>query len=187
MHDVITEEVKEAFRFDRPEGETGPDRDGELRPFWASAYLSGRSSFEHDGANYQVFDGGGNAWPPQVCVDFVVDTFERTSGTWWRPRGPSLGRVRGKLDLAEVGVSSQRGVIAFGKLAEQKPDYFDVRRFRDEERIQFRERTRYFNFLAAHADEIRPGDVVAIHGLKRDDRIHQHAILVEWADPITGF
>jgi len=31
------------------------------------------------------------------------------------------------------------------------------------------------------------GDVVAIHGLKRDDRIHQHAILVDRTDPLTGF
>jgi hypothetical protein len=31
------------------------------------------------------------------------------------------------------------------------------------------------------------GDVVAIHGLKKDERIHQHAILVERTDPLTGF
>lgn len=187
MHDTITEELKEAFRFDRPEGETGPDHDGELRPAWASAYLMGRSSFEYEGATYAVFDGSGNAWPPEVCVDFVLDTFERTSGTWFKPRGATLGRVRGRLDFNESGISNRRGVIAFGKFAEEKADLFDVRRFHGPERIEFRERTRYFDFLTAHADEIRPGDVVAIHGMKADHRIHQHAILVEWADPITGF
>ena len=34
---------------------------------------------------------------------------------------------------------------------------------------------------------MRPGDVVAIQGLKADERIHQHAILVESVDPVTGF
>ncbi len=62
-----------------------------------------------------------------------------------------------------------------------------MRRFVGKERIEFRERSRYFQFLTDHADEVRPGDVIAIHGLKRDERIHQHAILVEYADPITGF
>src|SRR4029077_14056799 len=55
------------------------------------------------------------------------------------------------------------------------------------ERIPFGERSRFFQFLLDHADDVRPGDVTAIQGLKRDNRIHQHAILVEWADPVTGF
>ena len=187
LHDVVTQALGEAFRFDRPEGETSPDRDGALRPLWASAYLSGRSSFELDGARYDVFDSAGNAWPPEVCVDFVLDTFERTSGTWFRPRGPSLGRERGRLDFNDAGNANRRGVIAFGNFAEAQPSLFTVRRFVGKERIEFRERSRYFQFLTDHADEVRPGDVIAIHGLKRDERIHQHAILVEYADPITGF
>jgi hypothetical protein len=28
---------------------------------------------------------------------------------------------------------------------------------------------------------------VAIHGKKADGKIHQHAILVEWSDPLSGF
>jgi len=38
-----------------------------------------------------------------------------------------------------------------------------------------------------HADDFRPGDVVAIQGRKADGLIHQHAILIEDTDPITGF
>lgn len=187
MHEVVTAELLEALPFDRPEGETTADHDGELRPFWATAYRMGRSSFDYQGTSYLVFDGTGKPSPPQVCVDFVLDTFERTSGTWFNPRGSTLGRVRGALDFDDTGIPNRRGVLAFGKFAETKPDYFAVRRFHDEERIQFRERTRFFDFLSDHADEVRPGDVVAIHGMKADHRIHQHAILVEWADPITGF
>lgn len=187
LHEVVTTVLGESFRFDRPEGEKGPDRDGTLRPVWASAYLSGRSSFDYDGASYAVFDSAGNAWPPEVCVDFVLDTYERTSGSWFRPRGPSLGRDPGRLRFDATGTANLRGVIAFGQFAEKQPSLFTMRRFAGKERIEFRERSRYFQFLADHADEVRPGDVIAIHGMKRDDRIHQHAILVEYADPITGF
>jgi hypothetical protein len=124
---------------------------------------------------------------PEVCVDFVLDSFERTSGTWFTPRGGALHRVHGKLDFDDTGIKNRRGVIAFGLFAEQRPDLFEVRRFAGEDRIQFKERTRYFDYLTDHADEVRPGDVISIQGKKRDNKIHQHAILVEWADPITGF
>lgn len=187
MHATITQELLEALRFDRPEGEKTAEHDGELRPVWQSAYLHGRTSFQYQGTSYPVFDGEGRAWPPQVCVDFVLDSFERTAGTWFTPRGEPLARVRGKLDFDEAGIQNRRGVMAFGKFAGERPDLFEVRLWKSAERIQFRERSRYFSFLVEHADLVRPGDVVAIHGMKRDERIHQHAIFVEWADPITGF
>jgi hypothetical protein len=187
MHDVVTDVVGEALRFDRPEGEKTAEHDGELRPQWMTAYLQGRESFSYEGSTYPVFDAAGRAWPPEVCVDFVLDSFERTSGTWFTPRGGRLGRVRGRLDFDEAGIQNRRGVLAFGAFAEARPELFESRRFAGAERIQFKERTRFFDFLVDHADEVRPGDVVAIHGMKADNRIHQHAILVEWADPITGF
>lgn len=187
MHVVVTEELHEALRFDRPEGEKTAERDGELRPIWASAYLQGRASFEHDGTTYPVFAEGGKPWPPEVCVDFVLDTYERTSGTWFSPRGGALGRVRGRLDFDDAGIPNRRGVMAFGKFAEQQPGLFEVRKFEGAERIRFEERSRFFAFLVERAGDVRAGDVVAIHGMKRDNRIHQHAILVEWSDPVTGF
>jgi hypothetical protein len=187
LHETVSEELAEVLRFDRPEGEKTAEHDGELRPVWMGAYLQGRSSFEYEGATYPVFDAAGKAWPPQVCVDFVLDSFERTSGTWFTPRGGPLHRVRGRLDFNDAGIANRRGVIAFGAFAEARPELFDTRRFAGAERIQFKERSRFFAFLEEHADEVRPGDVVAIHGMKADNHIHQHAILVEWADPITGF
>ena len=76
-------------------------------------------------------------------------------------------------------------MLAFGAFAEARPELFEARRFAGAERIQFKERSRFFDYLVENADQVRPGDVVAIHGMKGDGRIHQHAILVEWADPIT--
>ncbi len=187
IHEVVTAELGEALRFDRPEGEKTAEHDGELRPVWMTAYLQGRPSFAYQGASYPVFDGAGQAWPPEVCVDFVLDSFERASGTWFAPRPGPLHRVHGRLDFDEAGITNRRGVMAFGAFAEATPELFEVRHYAGPERIQFRERSRFFGFLEEHADDVRPGDVVAIHGQKADSRIHQHAILVEWADPITGF
>jgi hypothetical protein len=187
VREAVDAQVREALRFDRPEGETAPDRDGELRPVWMSAYLSGRTGFRVDDTSYAVFDAGGRATPPQVCVDFVVDTFERAAGNWFRPRGEVPGRTAGSLRFGEAGFANHRGVIAFGDHAEELPELFEVLRFRGPERVPFRERTRFFELLEARADDVRAGDVVAIQGLKRDDRVHQHAILVERVDPVSGF
>jgi hypothetical protein len=187
--EAIDAAVDEALRFDRPEGESSPDRDGELRPYWASAYLQGRSIFEVDGDTYAVFDAAGRATPPEVCVDFVLDTFERASGTWFRPRGEPLGRARGGLDFSDVYAAGgrPRGVIALGKFMEAHTELFAIERFETEERIPFAERERFFGFLVEHADRFRPGDILAIQGMKRDHRIHQHAILLERIDPMSGF
>lgn len=187
MHAVVEQQLREVLRFDRPEGEKTADRDGFLRPLWATAYFQGRQSFQFEKTSFQVFTPKGDAWPPQVCVDFVLDTFERASGTWYAPAGQPPKHIQGKIDFNDSGIQNRRGVIAFGDFAEQKPDLFSFRRFAGAERIQFGERSRYFQFLLEHADEIAMGDVVAIHGLKRDERIHQHAILVEYSDPMTGF
>ncbi len=185
IREAISALVAERLRFDRPQGEEGPDRDGQLRPFWYSAYLRGQRSFEFDDKIYSVFDSEGRAWPPEVCVDFVLDSFERASGSWYRGVA-APGRTKGRLDFNEMGIANRRGVIAFGLFAENATELFETRRFEDEERILFRDREKYFAFLTEHADEIRPGDVVAIRGRKRDGRIHQHAILVEYVDPITA-
>jgi hypothetical protein len=187
LHEVVTDQVRAGLRFDRPEGEPTADRDGQLRPHWATAYFQSRTSFDFEGTTLPVFDSKGNAWPPQVCVDFILDTFERMSGTWYSPQGAKPQRKKGKLDFNDIGIPNRRAVLAFADFAEDQPELFEVRRFKGEERIQFGERSRFFAYLEENADEVRMGDVVAIHGLKKDDRIHQHAILVERTDPITGF
>lgn len=186
IREAVTAIVSEQMRFDRPFGEEGPDKDGQLRPAWITAYLQGRTSFGHDDKSYPVYDAQGRAWPPEVCVDFVLDSFERAGGTWFRPRGDKLGKSIGRFTWID-DIRQIRGVIGFGERAEKHPELFEVRRFQGKERIPFGERARFFQFLADHAGEIRPGDVVAIHGLKRDERVHQHAIFVERTDPITGF
>ena len=186
LRDAVTTIVSELVRFDRPHNEKSPDKDGQMRPVWLTAYLQGRTSYGFEGNGYPVFDAQGRAWPPEVCVDFVLDSFERASGTWFRPKGEELGRTIGRFQWIP-DIRQQRGVIGFGQTAEKHPELFEVRRFVGAERTPFSERERFFKFIADHPEEFHAGDVVAIHGEKKDNRIHQHAILIERTDPITGF
>jgi hypothetical protein len=187
LHRAVDEEVTEAIPFDRPRGEHDEDRDGQLRPEWRWAYLHGMNYFSFDDASYPVFDAKGRPLPPQMCVDFVLDSFERSAGSWYRERGPDTGRFIGHLDFNAFGIKNRRSVLAFEKFAEDHPDIFEHERFQPEERIPFAERDRFFAYLREHADRFRPGDVVAIQGKKDDGNIHQHAILIEDTDPVTGF
>lgn len=187
MREVVTQQLDEALPFDRPRDEKGPDKDGMLRPYWLTAYKNGRPGFEVDGQSYAVFLPDGRAQPPQVCVDFVLDTYERASGSWYAPRGASPGRPPGRLDINAHGIQNRRGVLGFHKFAGDNPALFDVRNFTGAERIPFENRKAFFAYLLENADLFRAGDVLAIQGLKRDDRIHQHAILLEFVDPLTGF
>lgn len=187
MREVITAQLDEALPFDRPRDEKGPDKDGFLRPHWLSAYMNGRPSFTTEGQTYPVYLPDGRAQPPQVCVDFVLDTYERAAGSWYAPREQKPSRPKGRLDIASHGIQNRRGVLGFKKFADDSPELFAVRDFKGAERIPFAQRKEFFAFLRDNPHEFRAGDVLAIHGLKRDDRVHQHAILLEFTDPLTGF
>ncbi len=183
----ITAFVTEKPRFDRPRDAEDHLNDGELRPLWNWAYKTGRSGFTLDEKSYAVFDSRGRPTPPQVCMAFVLDAFERASGNWYETIDNPRGRTRGTLDFDEHDIQNRSGVLAFAEYAESKPDLFEVRRFSREERIEFGRRTEFFAFLTENADEIRPGDIVAIRGVKSDGVVHQHSLLIETADPVTGF
>jgi hypothetical protein len=186
LRDAVTAQVAEGLPFDRPRAEPSSDRDGQLRPEWRWAYRSGLSWFRFEDDTYPVFDAAGRPQPPQVCMDFVLDSYERAAGSWFAERGKKPARGVGRLDFDSFAIDNRRGVLAFEKFAAERADLFDVARYPAAERIAFRERTRFFEFLRTRAG-LLPGDIVAIQGLKSDGKIHQHAILVEALDPLTGF
>jgi hypothetical protein len=55
-----------------------------------------------------------------------------------------------------------------------------------EEQVRLQSRDRFFATLYERRDEYRPGDVVAIFGLRDDDKYHYHPFFVFEADPVTG-
>jgi hypothetical protein len=187
LRDAVDRTIQEALPFDRPREEETADRDGQLRPAWRWAYRAGQRGFVFEEKFYPVFDADGRPHPPQVCVDFVLDSYERASGTWYAPLGDKPERREGRLDFDDYELENRRAVLAFETFAQDNPALFAHLRFAGEQRIRFRERGRFFEFLVKHADLFRPGDVVAIQGLKNDGKIHQHAILIEDTDPVTGF
>jgi len=187
VRDAITEQLNEGLPFDRPREEPTAERDGELRPAWRWAYAQGHSAFRVDEATYRVFDGRGRPHPPQVCADFVLESFERASGSWYLPQGEARERRVGGLDFDAYGIKNRRSVLALADFAEQTSVLFETLRVPKEERIRFGRRQEFFGYLLSHADQFRPGDIVAIRGRKNDGLIHQHALLIERVDPMTGF
>ena len=63
------------------------------RPCWSAVYCA--SQLAAVGAVFlirffgttdvKIYDRRGRPVPPQVCVDFIIDTWERSSGSWWAP------------------------------------------------------------------------------------------------------
>lgn len=182
---AIDSSVGEQLPFDRPRGVKDHLSDGQLRPQWYWAYKRGSQAFKHDEQVYLVYDRNGRPAPPQMCVEFIIDSYERASGTWYHAKGDGPQRVVGGIDFNEIGITNRAGVLAFEKFAQGKTELFETSRF--ETRIPFRDRAGFFDYLLKEADRFEPGDVVAIQGPKPDGYIHQHAILIADVDPLTGF
>jgi hypothetical protein len=178
--------VGESLPFDEPLTEEG-QQDGNLRPAWRWAYTHGWDSYTFNDDGYMVFDLKGRPKIPQVCIDFITDTMERASGTWWTGRDGERQRSRGGIDFDEIGIENRRSVDVFIKFAEEHPEWFDVYRLTPEERTRFYERPKFFGHLAENVDRYMPGDVVTIHGPRGSDgENHWHSFYVYDWDPVTG-
>ena len=182
---VVKNEVDEGLPFDEPKTEEG-QQDGQLRPAWQRAYLDGRDRYTFNDDQYWVFDNRGRPHVPQVCIDFVMDTLERSSGSWFRARGEHRERVRGLLNFDEFGLDNRRSVGTFVSFAQAHPDWFEVTEAAPEARIAFRDHAAFFAEIYAQRDEYRPFDIVTIFGLRSDGKLHYHSFFVAERDPLTG-
>lgn len=183
---AMARQVDEALPFDEPKTEDG-QQDGNLRPAWKFAYTHGWDTYRFNDDRYSVFDGAGRPFVPQVCIDFVMDTFERASGTWWAGRGTDRARVRGQLDFDALDLANRRSVNTFVDFAVRHPEWFDVYALLPEERVPFNWGERFFEHIYQNRDRYLPGDIVAIHGPRGpDDELHFHSFFVYDADPLTG-
>ncbi|HKY37096.1 MAG TPA: hypothetical protein VJN18_14215 [Polyangiaceae bacterium] len=182
---VMKEQVDEGLPFDEPKTEDG-QQDGKLRPEWRSAYLRGSTSFEFNGDRYSVFDASGRPRPPQVCIDFVLDTFERASGTWWQSAQKRRERVLGRLRFDDSPIENRRSVEQFIEFTRAHPAEFEVYDVPLEERVALRNRPQFFSQLYRARTHYRRGDIVAILGPREDERLHYHSFFVVDSDPLTG-
>lgn len=182
---VIQEQVDEGLPFDEPKTEEG-QQDGKLRPEWRTAYVNGKLDYEFNGDRYRVFDDSGRPRPPQVCIDFVLDTFERAGGSWWRPRGEPRQRSRGRLKFDDVRLENRRSVERFIDYARLHHEAFDVYDMPPEQRIAFRHRAQFFASVYGARAQLRRGDIVTILGPREDEKLHYHSFIIVGADPLSG-
>jgi hypothetical protein len=182
---IVKEQVDEALPFDEPKTEDG-QQDGHLRPEWRNAYLRGNSSYEFNGDRYSVFDSSGRPRPPQVCIDFVLDTFERASGTWWQGRDLPRQRVLGRLRFEETAIENRRSVERFIDFARAHGEAFEVYEPAPEQRVPLRNRQQFFSTLYQARQQFKRGDVVAILGPRDDEKLHYHSFIIVDADPLSG-
>lgn len=191
LRGTMLEEVAEKLPFDEPRREWGLQLDGKLRQNWRHAYSLGRSSFAFNGDRYFVFDAQGRPLVPQVCVDFLTDTLERTSGTWWRPKGAVPGRNFGRLDFDSLTGQLRdelRRVPVFVDHARRHGEQFQVLDIPPSERVPLGDKARFLEYLENHRREYQPGDIVVIRGPTPWDRRqqHYHSFFIYENDPITG-
>lgn len=181
---VVIEQTRENLPFDEPREEVG-QQDGSLRPRWTWAYNHGWDGYSFNEIRYPVFDSKGRPHTPQVCIDFVLDTLERASGNWYRPRGDARERTAGRLDFEAWQMPNRRGVEAVVNELREHPEAFEVFDLPEDERVRYSDRRRFFEYLATHAEQFRPADVVVIHGPKGAEN-HYHSFFVFDSDPVTG-
>jgi hypothetical protein len=184
-------QIEEQLPFDEPITENG-QQDGHMRFHWLSAYLAGRNSYSFNGDRYYVYDEQGRPKPPQVCIDFLYDTFERASGTWWQPRNLDPKRTAGRVDFGTFTNTPLRRADRFIQLARAQSERFDVHELTPQERVPMWKREAFFHQLSTRADDFRPGDIVMIRGYTPFERrwerkiMHYHSFFIYESDPLTG-
>lgn len=188
LRSAMLSAVEEELPFDEPKTEWG-QQDGHLRNHWFSAYQKGEAHFSFQGDLYPVFRPDGRPAPPEVCIDFVTETLERASGTWWRGRGEPPGRDQGGLDFDALLGKSRRQVTSFIQYTRDHPDEFGHELLPTPKRIPYVFKREFYQHLAKEADRYAPGTIVIIRGYAPWDHYnvpHFHAFFVYEADPVTG-
>ena len=184
---MIREEVREQIPFDwAPESENGF-----LRRDWERAYFGGAKRFTSRDRKFDVYNPEGRPIPPQVCIDFISDTWERSAGSWYEPMSgdplaPHPKRELGPINLRQADLKNRRSVHNFVHFTKHHPELFDVWDLPKKERVPFEKRDAFYEYLAKNPDQFRPGDVLILYGTKEGGRPHYHSLFIFEVDPVTG-
>ncbi|MCG2718854.1 MAG: hypothetical protein L6408_08495, partial [Nanoarchaeota archaeon] len=182
--------------FDEPQGERDDEQlDGLLRGLWKRAYYKGETEYTFRGVTYDVFASNGNVKTPQVCIDFVRDTFERASGNWYNPKGEKPGKTKGfldfKKDLNLKDGYDLRRIAKLMKIAEKHKDKFEVFNTPEENRVSYEAGKAFYDnllYLANGDMDLQSGDIFLIYGpVDYDNTMHYHSGIISNVDPLTGF
>ncbi|MBI4956018.1 MAG: hypothetical protein HY908_28620 [Myxococcales bacterium] len=196
IRDVVEEEVREALPFDAPRGDSGGgDERFPLRPRWDSAYAAGLRTYRYGERRYDVYDAVGRPLRPQVCIEFVYDTWERAAGSWFAPMAartpggalePAPQRLVGTFQLPDLGFTTPRHFQSFVDFSASHPEAFEVWVVPPEERVAYTKPEAFFALLGRNAAQFRTGDVLVFRRAKWDGHSMYHAVLVMETDPFSG-
>lgn len=184
---AIALQVRDGLPFDEPVHEVG-QQDGKLRPSWLRAHERNWDAFRFNDDVYPVFGAAGQPLVPEVCVDFLLDTFERAAGTWWSAKGVPRERRIGRLNFDIHDRERLRRVPEFVQFALSHPDWFDVKAVGRRQQVPMGSR-HFGDYLARNTSDFVPGDVVLIGGyVPWDERlyVHYHSFFVYESDPVSG-
>lgn len=187
LFSTLDQMVQEKIPFDEPRVEVG-QQDGELRPLWKTAWRKNKGRYYHNGEVYYTQDAEGRPLPPQVCIDFIVDSFDRMGGNWWIKTDKKGYKVNGINSLSEA-ISSQSvaedvkldkrriaDVIAFFDLS---PELFQ-KIIRDEnDGPKASDTNKIKEYLITN--DVQPGDIVFILGRAKWDNyqaLHWHSFFI---------
>jgi hypothetical protein len=165
--------VDDKLPFDEPIHEFGKQLDGQLRPRWEKAFFQKQKSYIYNGDKYNVMFNG-KPYVPQVCVDFVFDTIDRASGTWYSNNKRVVGSFDSKYYKDKYNIRSISGLI---RLAEDNNDLFEVKKFKSE---KFKSKNFYKDL------KFNVGDIILIKGYTPWDKKeeHFHSFFIFETDPI---
>lgn len=188
IRSAITTQIREGLPFDEPKTENG-QQDGKLRDKWEFAYFNEKSSYTFNGDRYPVYDKRGTPMRPQVCIDFVTETFERASGMYFAPKGEKPERVLGALDFDELLEGLRRQELALRNFARINPHRLEMIDFPQRDWVRYEKVDAFFQNIEKRKDDLRAGDIVIIRGRAAWDRyreIHTHTFFIYESDPVTG-
>lgn len=188
---LATAELMEAERlkFDEPVIEID-QQDGAVRRAWWKAYSSGKDTFVINGHRYDVFDDAGRPYVPQVCVDFLVDAFDRYGGSWYGRRDEPRARTPGLVDMKDLSARlgyDLRMIPHLVRMAREHPEMWEIYSVPKAERVPFRRREAFHERVRTFPVELREADIIVIWGLRDDQRNHYHSFFVHRTDPILGY
>ncbi len=177
--------ISRRLPFDEPRTEEG-QQDGLLRIAFRKAHRHHRETYEFNGDSYYTYDGFGRPRLPEVCIDFITDSFDWGTGGYWSGRHERARHVRGALYFPSFGIENERSVESLLNYAAAVPSWFDVHFTPKSERVKFLYREKFFAWLAQMHEVYQPGDVVFIYGLRDDEKFHYHSFFIDEKDPVTG-
>ena len=197
LKSAMMDQVLERVPFDEPKYEVQQE-DGNLRDVWMRYFYRGRLKYQYKNERMvevnNIYDHLGKPIPPQVCVDFLVDTIDRASGSWYTSvnnRGSPI-KTEGVFNSSNLRYKDEnekdqhyaiRNVSGFTQFTRDYPNWFEIINVSPRVNLGSSSFYEYLQTL-----KLQEGDMVFIRGSVPWDKKeeHSHSFFIYQTDPVTG-